>query len=388
MNSPRQQAGFTLVEALLAVTISALVLVGLISAFISGSQNRVAEAIGHGLGSFTPAVTRWLTDHSNGLTPGCAALPCTITGVRWLKDSATCSGGLATRAYLGCQFPDVLPWRQGFTTTISRSGSITQVVVVLNQGGGMLSIGGRVRGDLAGMALTSARAFPLPRNAPGPFPTYRIAATGELQATLQIDNSIADPFLRTDGRNQMRANIRAGGHRLENAAGIDLANGASIEQTGANAMTIRAANGLNIPLKLSLPDGVTLENTATGVLRVNAPSGVAVSDLLSADDIRLNDRGGELLTNLLPRHAIIGNNGLVNYPPCTRGTPAIFAGPVMLSNNATGLPILAVQPTAVPLGGRWRVSFRMRIWDVTRKTSYWVTPTAQYAKLLTISVCL
>ena len=44
------------------------------------------------------------------------------------------------------------------------------------------------------------------------------------------------------------------------------------------------------------------------VLRVNAPSGVAISDLLSADDIRLNDRGGELLTNLLPRH---GNSGLV-----------------------------------------------------------------------------
>lgn len=75
MNSPRQQAGFTLVEALLAVTISALVLAGLISAFISGTQNRVAEAIGHGLGSFAPAVTRWLIDHSNGLTPGWRRCP-------------------------------------------------------------------------------------------------------------------------------------------------------------------------------------------------------------------------------------------------------------------------------------------------------------------------
>ena len=69
------------------------------------------------------------------------------------------------------------------------------------------------------------------------------------------------------------------------------------------------------------------------MLRVNAPSGVVVSNRLPASDIRLNDRGGELLTNLLPRH---GNSGLVNYPPYSRGAPAIFAGPVMLSNNATG----------------------------------------------------
>ena len=259
---------------------------------------------------------------------------------------------------------------------------------MLGAGTGLINLGGRVRGDLSGIALNAARAFPVPTNAPGPFPIYEISTTGELRGVTQLDGTLSDIFLRTDGQNEMQANIRGGGNRLEDVTGIDFENGSTIEQTGPDEITISSVSGLNIPMRINLPDGVQIQNTANGVLQITAPNGVEISDLLTVEDIRINARGGELLTNLLPRHSITVNDGFVDFPPCTTGRPAIFAGPVMMSNNADGLPILAVQPNAIVLASRWQVTFRILVWDVLNRTSFWITPDPAFGRLLTIAVCI
>lgn len=290
-NASRQN-GFTLIELLI---VAAVVSLAAISAFqYAKEQVYVSQAkkMGKEWAVYSHGVASYIFE--NG--PTVPAGPTAYNGFNWLQD-ASCGGPLvAGSGYVSCNFNDNITQKFGgnFQTTVSRNAATGEVTAIVTVGAGALSLGGRKRLDLAGLALSVADAdfgretLNLSQGTIDFFVDYNLDPIAE-QVTITIDNTSngADPWLQTSGGNQMLGTLNMG-----DAAGggpQDIVNASNIYWTG-----VATANEIANNNKTAL-----LNDSGNGAIRL-AGNGNSFIEFYRSDadvlfDSRIiNDDAGQL----------------------------------------------------------------------------------------------
>lgn len=206
----KRQHGYTLIELILVVGLmSAMAMVS----FMDKSRDmEVAQArvIGALLYQYNNAARAWL---SNNIGSGYQVQK----GSAWLKHTS-CDGGLSAIGYLPCEFPLATggsPIKFGnlaLESAINTSGTGQNTVTAITTTTSPFTLtGNRLRSDLAGVATLVAAAGGLDSSTPtlmasdgryGSDP-----ATGVI-TMVASNNASNDAWLRTDGSNTMKANLR------------------------------------------------------------------------------------------------------------------------------------------------------------------------------------
>jgi hypothetical protein len=270
-------------------------------------QQLRASQVGGQLFQFNTAVRNYLAQNNS--------LPnSTKTGSLWLKNS-TCGGPLAVGAeYLPCSFPDASfasPTKFGglsLTTSIVSTGTAPNIRVsastvstpftVTNQGAQ------QVRSDLAGIAAITASAGAVANSMGNGFVNTTDASylsnplTGVI-TMVASNNSNQDIWLRTDGGNQMHANLQfdsinpinrqiVGASRIQNLAGqaLYLGTNSGIAPVSGAAVVVDANSeiigNLRVRSALTVDGGANVAGNVNASGAVTAGTGVTAGGNISA----------------------------------------------------------------------------------------------------------
>ena len=138
-------------------------------------------------------------------------------GSAWLKHKS-CSGGLSNIGYLPCEFPtstEASPIKFGtlaLESLVSTSGSGQNIVTAVTTTTTPFTLtGGKLRSDLAGVATLVAAAGGLSSSTPVLMASdgrYGSDPATGIITMMASNNASNDAWLRTDGSNTMKANLR------------------------------------------------------------------------------------------------------------------------------------------------------------------------------------
>jgi len=313
------EKGFMLLQAVTAIALSAIVSVGLMQKNIEDQSVSQAEIAGKLIHQYTSAVAEYTSDNNTTIAAGYNPV-----GANWLRTAATCGAGNGTGAkdYLPCSFPSTF------------SFGLTPNTLFTSLGGGKWSVtttfgrilnGANIRMDLAeiakkaAMGLGNEQATPLTSTT---FHEYKVDYTaGVTEGTLLSvvnTNASTDAWLRTDGSNQMNANLNVGGNDVVNARdGIYSRNvSAGNNLTAANNVT--ATNDVNAGRSLGVgiaPSGVAGRIDANNVINTNQY--VDATGHPGSRKVRL---GGNVYSNV-PLVSRVGND--LNIASAKGGTTRI-----------------------------------------------------------------
>lgn len=204
------QSGYTLIELILVIGLmSAMTMVSFMdkSRDMEVSQARVVGGL---LYQYNNAARAWLSNNVGSSYQ-------VQKGSAWLKHTS-CDGGLSAIGYLPCEFPLATvasPIKFGnlaLESSINTSGSGQNMITAITTTTSPFTLtGNRLRSDLAGVATLVAAAGGLDSSTPtlmasdgryGSDP-----ATGVI-TMVASNNASNDAWLRTDGSNTMKANLR------------------------------------------------------------------------------------------------------------------------------------------------------------------------------------
>ncbi|MBI6882753.1 shufflon system plasmid conjugative transfer pilus tip adhesin PilV [Pseudomonas putida] len=213
-----KQKGYTLVELILVTGLMSSI--ALLS-FIEKSRDfeiSQARITGSQLFQYNNASRAWLSNN--------VGAPNQIhKGSAWLKHTS-CDGGLSSISYLPCEFP------VGTVATPIKFGNLALESEVVSSGTGQnqvtsvsttttpFKIGADLRSDLAGVATIVAAAGGLSSSTPVMMASdgrYGSDPSTGIITMLASNNASNDAWLRTDGSNTMKANLR-----FEESKGVDM----------------------------------------------------------------------------------------------------------------------------------------------------------------------
>jgi prepilin-type N-terminal cleavage/methylation domain-containing protein len=191
--------GFTLLEMLVVIVIATMLTTAFVRFVTSYLDGVSATHVGTLTSQYNNAVRNWLI--ANKTVPNGTVQ----NGIGWLETAAC--GGTSAVLYLPCNFPTTPGLGGTFSTTISNpgGGNVTATTTV-----GPITVRGKKRGDLAGLAAQVAAAFYAPGAQPSSsFGTYSANnPLGTVEATAALTaGTNSDPWLRTDGSNKMENDI-------------------------------------------------------------------------------------------------------------------------------------------------------------------------------------
>ncbi|WOF81500.1 hypothetical protein P5704_026750 (plasmid) [Pseudomonas sp. FeN3W] len=203
-----RQRGVTLIELILVIgLISFMTILDFEKQNIELEQSQ-AKKLGTQLTTYNNAARAWLASHVG--EPSAER-----KGSLWLKD--TSCGGPNSISYLPCDFPDAtetspIPYGKiSLTSTIKTSGSPpNQVTEVITTTSPLTLTGDLVRSDLAGIAAVVAASSQVSTQGALGLTTDSTYKSDPKTAIITMrvrNNGFDDPWLRTDGSNQMHSNI-------------------------------------------------------------------------------------------------------------------------------------------------------------------------------------
>jgi hypothetical protein len=436
----RAQGGFALLEFSIAAALGMFLVVLGAQAFDAWIDNLNAQATGVRVAQYNSAVASWIN------AAGAAVPTGAYNGIGWLQNAATCAGATGAEDFLPCGFEGLLPWNLQYNTTIDTNATDPAVPVgrvraitnlgtpTFGAGPPLLNYGAALlRAAQAYVGISQLRA----QNLVG-LTSYRIlpdpAGGANDQLIAQVDTSVnVDPWLRTDGSNQMLADLNVGGNDVVNSrdvnasrnvnagqdtntgrdvnaannvsAGNDLSAGRNLSALGgqvqiwANAgegavLTLTGANGQRIHVQ-NINGTFRLVNSAwtAELMRVDQSGNLVAGRDVSANgnnwggDVKIlnsaNEQGTLSLAQAMQSGKVIDNNGWVGEPSnCPPGypNPKIFAMPVQFDNNGNAEPIGAVQVTTSWTGTGWTVTGEL----MTPNTP---VPSPATFKILTMTAC-
>ena len=341
-----RERGFTLIELMIALVVAMIAATSYLTYEMRGWEQDDARRLGAQIGQVSNAIQSYLVVNNssirNGLDPN-VVLNTPVSGFAWLKHTS-CGGGAGAH-YIPCQFPDQL-----------FLGVTSETVVTLEAGGTLAATttyadvtkGGDVRPDLAGIALTvAAGKVATDAGHQTAFTDYSqsvIDGTNAQIVAVAGSNTGLDTWLRIDGGNQMRGNLR-----FEAAAdGSPLY---TIENVAA------LLNVKSMEISSIKPDGVSSAEVEQGIYRVKEVTGVAPDNFVA-------------------------------YPDCNTSQTGLYPWIYLTSNymadDATGNALAAF--TMIPFkndpSGGWDIEIKVLSADG------WKTPGAGYGRGLALVQCL
>lgn len=303
--APRSaERGFTLLEMALVLGVSMTVLVATMGGKFEDLRDTQAKELGVRVAQYTQALGHYMSERGLATPPG------TFAGTAWLKDGATCPGGAGTAPYLPCNFPDVFPYGMTVATTVAPG--VDTVVATTVVGPNPLAVSGRRRGDLAGLAVTTARTTaPSTQRAAGAalaeMIEYEVNALGQIESRVDMA-AAADPWLRLDGSNAMQANLDMDGNDLVASRRVEWTDSALTED-GGGSIALGGAGASYIDFQGT---GARIDNPGDGSMQVAAPGG-----LLAAADMEVTG------AHLVGGDAEVVGGHLVGGDALVTGTQAV-----------------------------------------------------------------
>lgn len=191
----KRQSGFLLLELMFVLTIVSFLSVLALKGKVQDYAKERAKDVATDVSKYSEAVADYLSINLNE--------PAAVkTGMAWLKDSGTCPGGTATRAYLPCTFPDSLGLGLGVpSVTIDDTGSVSTADIDFGTVDTSLYVEPHfVAADIIHYANAS-----LNENLDS-YVTFvkedpALPMTGAVKAT--VDMAVSNIYLRTDGQGVM-----------------------------------------------------------------------------------------------------------------------------------------------------------------------------------------
>lgn len=389
--SLRQKGIVFLLSAGMGVTASLMVIQEQIKDLNKANYEQLASVSGSQIGQYTNALREYVASQV-----GAAGTPVDQAGVDWLKDSGC--GGLATNpagGYLPCSFAPQTPLGQAFATAFVRAGSVLTATVSMSQI--QLIMKPNYTGVLASKVAEYANSNPSSLSTPasGTFFEHQanpgvnlFAAGAELDPNFGViqsqvaNNPVTDAWLRTDGSNQMLANLDMGFNRIDNAEAIEVRwDGGTpfidfSNDLGSDfdaRMILNNDNELEVTgADLKVADVLVSGNTALGYGATDS----YLTDILTTIDVRL------------PKYSHVGtylawNGDIVVKPACGGiGTPKIVVVPAYIDMSTlkeTGgfvsqaLQYSTAQFKALDNGGSWTVNAFSTVYSGTT----WDSPNNQ-----------
>jgi prepilin-type N-terminal cleavage/methylation domain-containing protein len=313
-----KQAGFTLIEAMIAIAISLSIILALGKAFKAWGDFQTARAQGAKVAQYNSAVSSFVSNEparlANLVPPQVFAGFGNYVGIGWLQ-APPCPGATGVVNYLPCGFDPFSAVGLTFNTTIAPNGPL--ILATTNLGPAVTGIGvdRSMGGAIIRAAETYAGSYSDNVQRTYGFMQYGIdIATGNLAAFVGTA-ILGEPYLRIDGTNQMTGNLNAGGRDVLNARDMN---------ANRNLTANAAAVGGN----------VAIQNTA-------------------------NAAGNPLnLSESMQSPRLLHDGDLLPMPACTpdKPVPQVFAAPGMFTTVDLTDPIIGVVPLFTPAGAQWQVS--------------------------------
>jgi type II secretory pathway pseudopilin PulG len=442
----RAQRGFAILESIVGVALFTYMLFIGAQAFAVWLEHQDAQVKGVLVAQYNSAVASWIN------AAGAAVPTGNYNGIGWLQNAATCAGATGAEDFLPCGFDGLLSFGLQFNTQVDTNATDPavppgRVRAVTNLGTPrvagaaanppLMAYGGALlRAAQAYVGISQLRA----QNLVG-LTSYRLlpdpAGGPNDQLIAQVDTSVnVDPWLRTDGSNQMLADLNVGGNDVVNSrdvnasrnvnagqdtntgrdvnaannvsAGNDLSAGHNISALGgqvqiwANAgegavLTLTGANGERIHIQ-NINGMFRLVNSAWNaeLMHVDQSGNLVAGRDISANgnnwggDVKIlnsaNEQGTLSLAQAMQSGKVVNNNGWVDAPtncPPDYPNPKIFAVAVQFDNNGNAEPIGAVQVRGTPFGSPlagWTVTGEL----MTPNTN---VPSPATFKILTMTAC-
>ena len=266
----RRQQGVTLIELLLVIAIISFMTLLDFEKKKTELDHTQAKIVGNHLATFNNAARAWLA--SNVGSPSK-----THNGTLWLKH--TSCGGPNSISYLPCDFPDatsVSPIPSGnisLNTVVKTSGTapnqITEISTVTSP---YTMNGGLVRSDLAGLSAIMAAASSATNSSGAGMTSDGSFKSDPETAVITIkvrNNGFDDPWLRTDGGNEMHSNIVFDETKPENLRQVE--NVSRIQNVLGKILSIGNPNGAALGVNVV----VDANQQIYGNLLVNKDASVA-----------------------------------------------------------------------------------------------------------------
>lgn len=370
--APRRARGFTLIELMVVLAITAVILVYQAQRAKADAEDVLTTAAADNIGTLGKALAVYIS--SNTATLSSAAN--TAVTVATLQGATAC--GTASCLTSTFQPP---AWSGGYTMRVRRLGASApfqfEALACTSTG---WQINGALRGDLVGAAVSkvggagamtydaTSGAYPNRSGTPlgiANYPASNLPAQlcyFVSQSTMALDLM----YLRTDGSNQMNAALNMGGNTI-NAAGTvnatsvlasGLVRGGSVTATGAlSGGTLGVGGAATIGGAANVTGHITTNGGVTATGNIATSSGVMASgdittfnNVVATNDVLITSlparASGPLtssLKSLAPKlvelysHIVTYDGQVVPAPACPAGgTPQVFILPHVATGNAVG----------------------------------------------------
>ena len=358
--SPKSQRGISLIEAMIVIGLSTWYMVSAAQLFQAWANYQIASAQGNKVAKYNSAVASYVTNEParlSNLNPPQPFPFGSYSGIGWLQ-TPPCAGAAGAVMYLPCGFDPFSTVGLTFDTTVAQNGQYILATTILGPAVTGIGVDRAMGGAIVNAANAYAGSYTANLEQSIGFTRYAIDPdTGILFA--YVDTAIlGQPFLRTDGTNQMTGNLNMGNNSLNNANAV---NSATVNASN----TVNAANSVNT----STMNATNAVNAST----MNASSAVnggtvnATTDLNAGRNVNANASGvgGNVqimgtsitLAESIQGSSYVNNGGFVAKPQCPpeNPTPRIFASQGPFSSGNAQDPITSVQLSYTDVGTGWQV---------------------------------
>ncbi len=224
----RFQHGFALLSLLLALALGGALLYGYYEFVHRQRHLDDAKTLALRLVQYNAAVAQRILDEAHTFTPG------TWTGVAWLQNATTCTGGSYTppatdpdRTYLPCDFPARWPYSLGPHSDGTNTGTAQEVTTTLVEFGTTTPALPEIRGQTHEVTAARVRKHALTILSANVIhqdillhPVGTLPPT-EIRAIASTIGAAPELYLRVDGTNHMEADLDGGTFNVVNISDVE-----------------------------------------------------------------------------------------------------------------------------------------------------------------------
>jgi prepilin-type N-terminal cleavage/methylation domain-containing protein len=322
----RHQGGFTLIEMAIVISISMLASIAAAKLFKVWADGQIARYNGALVAQYNAGVSSFVSNEparlANLVPPQPFAGFGNYVGISWLQ-APPCAGAAGVVAYLPCGFDPFSTVGLALNTTVAQNGAFILATTALGPAITGVGVDRAMGGAIVRAAEAYAGSYSGNVQRTYGFTRYNIdVPTGNLFAF--VDTAVlGEPYLRTDGTNQMTGNLNAGGMDVLNARDMNA-------NRNLNAGRYVAANTSGLGGNVAI---LNTQNTAGNP--VNLAEGFQAPHYI--------------------RHG-----GFLDKPACPPDIPVprAFAIPAIFTSGNITDPITGVVPSFADAGGgaQWQLS--------------------------------
>ena len=348
--SPKSQRGISLIEAMIVIGLSTWYMVSAAQLFQAWANYQIASAQGNKVAKYNSAVASYVTNEParlSNLNPPQPFPFGSYSGIGWLQ-TPPCAGAAGAVMYLPCGFDPFSTVGLTFDTTVAQNGQYILTTTILGPAVTGIGVDRAMGGAIVNAANAYAGSYTANLEQSIGFTRYAIDPDTGILFTYVDTAILGQPFLRTDGTNQMTGNLNMGNNSLNNANAV---NSATVNASN----TVNAANSVNT-------------STMNATTDVNAGRNVTANTANQGGNVQIYGTSTNL-TGRLSAAFQVKDQDIVQKPACPPNqTAKISVSENGFTTGTTAEPISGITVMAMDQGTQWQIVIYMGTKDYPNGT--------------------